>query len=95
VYFAGEGEQAPQGAAGLEEDSIPVRTVVVSGQNEAGAGALVDHKGLLRQRLDGWPGTCYLFRPDQHLVARWRVFDLQAVRDAVARATMQKSGEAV
>jgi 3-(3-hydroxy-phenyl)propionate hydroxylase len=95
VYFAGEGEQAPQGAAGLEEDSIPVRTVVVSGQNEAGAGALVDHKGLLRQRLDGWPGTCYLFRPDQHLVARWRVFDLQAVRDAVARATMQRSGEAV
>jgi 3-(3-hydroxy-phenyl)propionate hydroxylase len=95
VYFAGDGEQAPQGAAGLEEDSIPVRTVVVSGQNDAGAGALVDHKGLLRQRLDGWPGTCYLFRPDQHLVARWRVFDLQAVRDAVARATMQRSGEAV
>jgi len=89
VYFAGDGEQAPQGAAGLEEDSIPVRTVVISGKNEAGAGVLIDHKGLLRQRLDGQPGTCYLFRPDQHLVARWRNFDCQAVRDAVAHATMQ------
>jgi len=92
VYFARDGEKAPRGAAGLEEDCIPVRTVVISGQNEAGAGLLGDHKGLLRQRLDGRPGTCYLFRPDQHLVARWREFDLQAVRDAVARATMQFTG---
>jgi 3-(3-hydroxy-phenyl)propionate hydroxylase len=92
VYFAKDGEKAPRGAAGLEDDSIPVRTVVISGQNEAGAGILGDHRGLLRQRLDGRPGTCYLFRPDQHLVARWREFDLQAVRDAVARATMQYTG---
>jgi 3-(3-hydroxy-phenyl)propionate hydroxylase len=92
VYFAKDGEKAPQGATGLEEDSIPVRTVVISGQNEAGAGVLGDHKGLLRQRLDGRPGTCYLFRPDQHLVARWREFDLKAIRDAVARATMQYAG---
>ena len=92
VYFAHDGEKAPRGAARLEEDSIPVRTVVISGQNEADAGALIDHKGLLRQRLDGRPGTCYLFRPDQHLVARWREFDLKAIRDAVARATMQYTG---
>ncbi len=96
VYFAKDGEQAPRGAAGLEEDSIPVRTVVIAEDSKAGAGTLVDHKGLLRQRLDGRPGTCFLFRPDQHLVARWREFDCQAVRGAVARATMQlKSGEAV
>ncbi|MEE8495982.1 MAG: FAD-dependent oxidoreductase [Xanthomonadales bacterium] len=92
VYFARDGEKAPHGAVGLEEDSIPVRTVVISGQSEAGSGVLIDHKGLLRQRLDGRPGTCYLFRPDQHLVARWREFDGQAVRDAVARATMQYAG---
>jgi len=92
VYFAHDGEKAPRGAAGLEEDSIPVRTVVISRHNEAGAGALIDHKGLLRQRLDGRPGTCYLFRPDQHLAARWREFDLKAIRDAVARATMQYAG---
>ena len=89
VYFAKDGEKAPPGAAGLEDDRIPVRTVVISGQGEADAGVLNDHKGLLRQRLDGQAGTCYLFRPDQHLVARWREFDDQAIRDAVARATMQ------
>ncbi len=89
VYFAHDGEKAPDGATDLEEDAIPVRTIVVAENSQAGAGPLIDHKGLLRQRLDGQPGTYYLFRPDQHLAARWREFDCQAVRDAVARATMQ------
>jgi 3-(3-hydroxy-phenyl)propionate hydroxylase len=87
VYFAKNGENAPSGADQLEEDAIPVKTIVVSEDNMAKNGVLVDHKGLLRQRLDGQPGTYCLFRPDQHLVARWREFDLQAVRDAVTRAT--------
>ena len=89
VYFARDGEIAPDGAIDLEQDTIPVRTIVVAENNKAGAETLIDHKGLLRQRLDGQPGTYYLFRPDQHLIARWRDFDCQAVRDAVARATMQ------
>ncbi len=89
VYFARQGANAPEGAAQLEHDDIPVNTLVVSDMDVAGSGLLLDHKGLLKQRLDGQPGTYYLFRPDQHVVARWREFDSQAVRDAVARATMQ------
>ena len=89
VYFSRDGEIAPDGAIDLEQDTIPVRTIVVAENNKAGAETLIDHKGLLRQRLDGQPGTYYLFRPDQHLIARWRDFNCQAVRDAVARATMQ------
>jgi len=89
VYFAKEGASAPAGADELEQDDIPVKTLVVSDMDVAGNGLLLDYKGLLRQRLDGQPGTYYLFRPDQHVVARWREFDLQSVRDAVARATMQ------
>jgi len=89
VYFAKEGANAPVGASELEQDDIPVKTLVVSDMDVAGNGLLLDHKGLLKQRLDGEPGTYYLFRPDQHVVARWRDFDLQAIRDAVARATMQ------
>ncbi len=89
VYFARDGEKAPDEATDLEEDTIPVRSIVVAQNNQAGAETLIDHKGLLRQRLDGRPGSYYLFRPDQHLIARWREFDCQAVRDAVARATMQ------
>jgi 3-(3-hydroxy-phenyl)propionate hydroxylase len=45
-------------------------------------------------RYDGKPGTCCLFRPDQHLCARWRSFDLQSVRKAIARATGPDYAEA-
>jgi len=89
VYFAHNGADVPAACSELEQDDIPVKTLVVSELDAAGNGVLNDHKGLLKQRLDGQPGTYYLFRPDQHVVARWRNFDLQAVRDAVARATMQ------
>ena len=38
-------------------------------------------------RYDARPGTTYLFRPDQHVCARWRKHDDTAVRAAIARAT--------
>jgi len=85
VYFAREGEKIPQTTIELEQDAIPVKTIVIT----PGTWDLADHKGLLRQRLDGQPGSYHLFRPDQHLVARWREFDPEAVRNAVAHATMQ------
>lgn len=93
VYFPRQGTNAPDDADDLEQDDIPVKTLVVSDMdvidNGLGNGLLHDHKGLLKKRMDGQPGTYYLFRPDQHVVARWRNFDLEAIRAAVARATMQ------
>jgi 3-(3-hydroxy-phenyl)propionate hydroxylase len=53
----------------------------------AGRRVLVDCDGLLMQRYDARPGSCYLFRPDQHLCARWRQFDAAAVRSALAHAS--------
>jgi 3-(3-hydroxy-phenyl)propionate hydroxylase len=41
-------------------------------------------------RYDAAPGTTYLFRPDQHVVARWRKFDLSKVRTSIARALNQQ-----
>ncbi len=38
-------------------------------------------------RYDARPGTTYLFRPDQHVCARWRQYNQTAVRAAIARAT--------
>jgi len=49
--------------------------------------ALCDREGLAAARYDGRPGTCYLIRPDQHVCARWRVFDVRNVEAALARAT--------
>ena len=44
---------------------------------------------ILTERYDGQPGTTYLIRPDQHVAARWRQFDEDKVRTALARATGQ------
>jgi 3-(3-hydroxy-phenyl)propionate hydroxylase len=47
---------------------------------------LIDAQGHFTRRFDATPGSTYLVRPDQHLAARWRAFDRQAVELALARA---------
>jgi 3-(3-hydroxy-phenyl)propionate hydroxylase len=48
---------------------------------------LVDQAGRYAERYDSIAGTVYLVRPDQHVAARWRTFDADLVRAALARAT--------
>ena len=45
-----------------------------------------DTQGRLGQRYDAQPGTVYLIRPDQHVAARWRHFDVAQVQAALSRA---------
>ncbi len=75
--------------AGLAEGSIPVEAIVVarSGSAPAGLKTVIDHKGRTAERYDARPGTSYLARPDQHVAARWRNFDADKVRRALAVAT--------
>ena len=47
---------------------------------------VLDIQGLAAQRLDAQPGTAYLLRPDQHVCARWRALEENAVRGALTRA---------
>ena len=79
--------------ARLAQAEIPVKVLVVvpngAGLSETIASwALIeDHEGLVRRRFDASTGTFYLLRPDQHVCARWRRFDVEAVHKAVRRAT--------
>ena len=66
-------------------DSLAVSLQV--GGDAADGDAAARSRGLLRERYDGRPGTCYLLRPDQHVCARWRRFDVDDVRAAIRRAT--------
>jgi 3-(3-hydroxy-phenyl)propionate hydroxylase len=77
----------PSDAATLGRDRIRCQVVVVGGDADSSATAVVDREGLAAKRYDARPGTVYLLRPDQHVCARWRRFDAGAVRSAVARAT--------
>ena len=70
-------------ALALAGGGVRCNVVPVGGR---GAGVLDDVEGLVATRYDATPGTCYLFRPDQHVCARWRTFAVAQVRAAVARA---------
>ena len=70
----------------LSRDALSCAVIQVAGSAAAGACMIHDAQSLLARRYDGREGTCYLFRPDQHVCARWRSFDLASVRAAIARA---------
>ena len=66
------------------ETSVKVLRVAIG--PDAGGAALIDKDGALTQRYDLRPGSVYLFRPDQHVCARWRKPTAAQVKSAVKRA---------
>lgn len=63
----------------FDSDNIPCNLVVV-GQD------IKDVKSRLAERYDGQPGTTYLIRPDQYIAARWRQFNPDQIRQAMAKS---------
>jgi len=66
---------------------VPCRIVQLGGEASADVLRVDDAEGAVARRYEGRDGSCYLFRPDQHVCARWRSFGLSAVLAAVARAS--------
>jgi 3-(3-hydroxy-phenyl)propionate hydroxylase len=62
--------------------------------NVPGINVIVDTQGLVAKRYDAKPGTTYLLRPDQHVVARWRILDTAQLQAALARAIGAHIGQA-
>ncbi|MDN5850014.1 MAG: FAD-dependent oxidoreductase [Nitrococcus sp.] len=72
----------------LAAGTIPVDVLVVGGRltGDGPGRGIIDVAGLVQRRYGGRPGTFYLIRPDQHVCARWRRIELEAVRSALTRA---------
>ena len=82
-----------QQSAELAAQPIAVQVIWITthaGAAPAGITALHDRDGLIAQRLDARPGSAYLIRPDQHVTARWRIFDAARLQAALRRATGQE-----
>jgi 3-(3-hydroxy-phenyl)propionate hydroxylase len=99
VYYADAQRPLPENVIeGLRSEPVAVDPIVVGapGWSSGGAAhdipAFVDVERLFAQRYDAAPGALFLFRPDQHLTARWRRLDLNAVRTAVSRAARPRQG---
>jgi 3-(3-hydroxy-phenyl)propionate hydroxylase len=95
LYFCGLDDDVAKTAAQLEALArlpIPVRPLIViprgaSACTANGAFVVEDVEGIVTHRFDARPGTFYLLRPDQHVCARWRELNTDAISAAVGRAT--------
>ncbi|MEY3794350.1 MAG: 3-(3-hydroxy-phenyl)propionate/3-hydroxycinnamic acid hydroxylase, partial [Pseudomonadota bacterium] len=74
-----------QSLLALREASVPIEPVLVSQRAGVveGMRVLVDVQGLFAKRYDAQTESVWLLRPDQHIAARWRSFESQAVEKAL------------
>ena len=89
----GSDTAAPPDLRSLGNLRPELRLVHINGQADASAAGavLADPEGLARARYGGAPGVTYLIRPDQHVAARFARYDPDAVRRALARATLKEA----
>jgi 3-(3-hydroxy-phenyl)propionate hydroxylase len=73
-----------QKAEAITQNIFPLRIVAVA--DKASALSLGDAQGAFPAQYDARPGTTYLFRPDQPVLARWRTCDLSKVEFAMLTA---------
>jgi len=73
----------------LSNNKIKITAVIISKTSQTidGLRLINDKDGLVAKRYDAISETTYLIRPDQHVAARWRNFDLDKVTSAALKAT--------
>jgi 3-(3-hydroxy-phenyl)propionate hydroxylase len=81
-----EGDALARSIQDFDGLGAPVKVLRAATGPDAAGAEVGDKDGLLTQRYDLRPGTVYLFRPDQHVCARWRNPTAVQVRSAVKRA---------
>ncbi len=98
-YWDGQRPLPEELIEGLRSEPVAIAPIVVHAAGNraplpmpADVPVLADSEGIFAERYDAVPGSLYLFRPDQHLTARWRHLDLNAVRSAVSRAACLREG---
>ena len=68
---------------------FPTRVLrIVAATDAPGKSGFRDAKGDVARIYDMRPGTTYLFRPDQHVLARWRQCNANAVEAALRAVTL-------
>jgi 3-(3-hydroxy-phenyl)propionate hydroxylase len=74
-----------QSLLALRNAPVPIEPVLISNRSGIveGMRVLVDVQGLFAKRYDAQSGSVWLVRPDQHIAARWRRFELQTVEQAL------------
>ncbi|WP_368744464.1 FAD-dependent oxidoreductase [Desertibaculum subflavum] len=81
-----DGAPAPAALVELDDDIEPILVTRGAARSQGAPQSLADPDGRLHDAFAAQPGTCYLLRPDQHVAARWRRFDADAVKSARDRA---------
>jgi 3-(3-hydroxy-phenyl)propionate hydroxylase len=77
-------------------EPVQVTPLIVTSSplNIPGMTVVVDTQGLVAKRYNATPGTTYLLRPDQHVLARWRNLNSAQLQAAMARALGQVGEQA-
>jgi 3-(3-hydroxy-phenyl)propionate hydroxylase len=75
----------------LTTAEIPLHIIIVANnvtfkQNKNGFTYIIDSEKKVKERYDGKSGTFYLIRPDQHIAARWKSFNLEKVQNAIRKS---------